>query len=82
MRRAALRHAHFLQRANGALHRLGARHVLVDEQRFDELFLDAQIRVQRGHRVLENHRDALAANLVQLRLTHREQIRAVEPRDA
>ena len=32
----------------------------VDEQRFDELILDAQIWIQRRHRILKNHRYAPA----------------------
>lgn len=38
---------------------------LVQAKHFVDLFLDAVQRVQRGHRLLEDHRDAVATNVPQ-----------------
>ena len=42
-----------------------ARHAMVDEQHFGELFFDCMQRVERGHRLLENKADVIAAQLAQ-----------------
>ena len=39
--------------------------VLVHPHRFDHLGIDAQNRVQSHHRILEDHRDTVAAQLPQ-----------------
>jgi len=60
------------------------RLLLVEEDRLGDLVADAHDRVEAGHRLLENHRDAVAADLAHLRRGHREQIAALEeypPRD-
>ena len=44
----------------------------------DHLGVDAQHRVQRRHRILEDHRDALAAQLAQLRLGQADELAALE----
>jgi len=42
----------------------------VDPHRFLELRRDAQQRVERRHRILEHHRDAVTAELAQLVRAH------------
>ena len=54
----------------------------VDEQRFDELLADAQVGVERGHRILENHGNAFAANRAGLGGRAVEEVDAVEHRGA
>ena len=49
---------------HGALVRLGLIHVGVDHQRFGNLVADGVERRQRGHRLLEDHGDAPAAQSV------------------
>ena len=44
----------------------------------DDLIADAVDRVQRRHRILEDHRDALAADVAQLVVVELGQIAAVE----
>ena len=54
------------QQFEGALARRRGGHVLVDEKRLADLPLERVQRVERGHRLLEDHRDAIAAHLAQL----------------
>ena len=56
-----------LQRLERA--RLGflLRDVLVEQDSLDDLGADLVHRVQRGHRILEDHRDVVAADLAQTR---------------
>ena len=44
------------------------RHALVQPQRLADLLADGQHRVQAGHRLLEDHRDRVAADVAHLRL--------------
>src|SRR6476620_3025319 len=64
------------------LDRTGARallrDVLVELDRLDELGPDRVDRVQRGHRVLEDHRDVVAADLAQTARAGGEQVFPVE----
>ena len=46
--------------------------------RLDQLVADAVERVQRRERVLEDHRDLLAAHLAQLLVGQLEQVAALE----
>ena len=52
----------------------------VNEQRLDELVLDAQIGIQRSHRVLENHRDAFAPDFLKFPCRAADQVNSVEYR--
>ena len=52
--------------------------VLVHLDRLDELLADLVEGVQRGERVLEDHRDLVAADLAQLVVGHLDQVRALE----
>ena len=60
--------ADFRERFNGAVERFLAGAIFVERERLGELRAHFHERVQRGHRVLENHRDPLAANLAELLL--------------
>ena len=53
---------------NGAGPRRLLRHLAVRLNRFDQLLLNAEHRVERGHRVLEDHGDLTATHLAQLLL--------------
>ena len=44
----------------------GAAEPLMQDQRFGDLMADGQHRVERGHRLLEDHRDLVAADLAHL----------------
>ena len=54
-------------------------HAAMRDQRLGDLVADAQVRRERGHRILEDHRDAAAA---QRRGARAEQIEAFEARAA
>ena len=77
---AALRlgDVHAAQRLDRPVHRLAARHVLVQYHGFADLAADRHQRVQRGHRLLEDHRDRVAANVLHLAFAQLQQIDAGE----
>ena len=75
-------HADIFERLDGALHGSRAIQFVVEQERLDELLLDAQVGIERRHRVLKDHRDALAADGAELLLRARQQIDAVEQRTA
>ena len=58
---------HRVQHADGFGTRLGFTHALVQAQDLIQLLTHAQIRIERGHRVLKNHRDFVRAYFIQLR---------------
>ena len=64
------------------IERAGARrrlvHVEMDHQRFHDLEPDGQHRVQRRHRLLEDHRDIAAANLAHFVFSKLEKIAPLE----
>jgi hypothetical protein len=62
--------------------RLGSRHLLVPDQRLGDLLADLHVRRQRGHRVLEDHREARPAHLVELGRRPAEQLASLEARGA
>src|SRR6185312_5801284 len=57
--------------------RLGA-HLAMQPHRLADLVADPDHRVERGHRLLEDHGDAIAANLAHLRFIETEQVGAFE----
>src|SRR5690606_30657009 len=67
-------YADFLERRDGTAPGLAARHAEMQHQRLDQLVADAHVGVQRGHRVLEDDGDALAAYTSQLLLVHLQQV--------
>ncbi len=67
-----------------ALLRVGVGYRLVDLDRLDELLADLVVRVKRGERVLEDHRDVVAADQPQLLGAHLGEVAPLEgdpPRD-
>ena len=68
-----------VQQFQGALAGVRLAHALVQPQRFAELLLDRVKRVERGHRLLENHGDAVAAYRAHRRSGGMEQFLAVQP---
>ena len=74
--------AHGFEQGERPLQGVGARDLLVDQQRLDDLFRDAQVGVERRHRVLKDHRDAFAADGALLGRRAVKQIHAVEHRRA
>jgi hypothetical protein len=60
--------------------RVAVRHVPMQHHRLDELLPDRVHRIQRRHRVLEDHRDVVAAEGAQLARVHLQQVDAVEER--
>ncbi len=70
--------ADHLQELDGAASSLALVHALVDEQRLHDLQADGQHRIERGHRLLEDHRDVAAADGAHVVLGQLEQIAALE----
>ena len=66
------------QQIFGALARLLAAALAVPEIDFLHLVADRVDRIERGHRVLEDHRDAVAAERGELLPSRREQVAALE----
>ena len=74
--------AHQGQHLRGAGPGLGVRLALVDDDRLGDLLAHGQHRVERGHRFLEHHGDAVAADAPHRRLVERQQVEAVEAHGA
>ena len=66
---------HHLERARL---RLLVADVLVEPDRLGDLLADREDRVERGHRLLEDHRDVVAADLRHLVLVERREVLTVE----
>ena len=71
--------ADHLKELHSPLARLALAHVEVQFQRLGDLAPDGEHRIERGHGILEDHGDAVAANVPQLILTQLEQIAPVKP---
>jgi len=67
------------EQLEGARLRLPLGHVAVQLNRLDELPSDRMHRIQRGHRVLEDHRDVVAADALALLLRELQLIAPAEP---
>ncbi len=74
--------ADFGKGLDGAVERGFSRDAFVDLQWFGQLAADLHEGVQRGHRVLEDHRDPLAPDLAELLFRGAEEVDAVEHRGA
>ena len=70
--------AHPAEHLHGPVGRLIAGVVAVHHHGLDELAGDAQHRVERGHRVLEDHRHAAAAQVAHLLRVGAEDVAALE----
>ena len=69
--------ARFEQR-DRLLARLRLGEAAMAHQHLDDLLADGVARIERGHRLLEDHRDAVAAQIAQLAVRQIEQPEAVE----
>jgi len=67
-----------VEQAQGFLARRGAAEAPMQHQRLGDLAADGMHRVQAGHRLLEDHRDAIAANAAEIAFAHGHQVLAVE----
>src|SRR5690606_2290199 len=78
---AALRlaNARAREQRDGSLTRFALRQLLVQHQRFDDLAADRVDGIQRGHRLLEDHRDVAAANSADALFRHAQQFLAAKP---
>ncbi len=74
-----LGNAHRLQRLDGVLPGLAARKIGVRFDRLDQLAPDRQHRVERGHRLLEDHGDAVAADRLHCPFVEAGKVLAAEP---
>jgi hypothetical protein len=72
------RDANHAERVAGAAAGFVVADLLMRLHRLDHLGVDAQDRVQRHHRVLENHRDAVAAKLPHLLIRQLREVLALE----
>ena len=75
---ARLRHFHRVEHADRLFEGFAFAQFLMQHQHFHQLFANAHIRVERGHRVLEDHRDLLGPQLVKLIFRQVEDLAAVE----
>src|SRR5262249_25477386 len=72
-----VRDVHDLQHLDGLVHGVTAAQPLVQPDRLGDLLADREDGVQRGHRLLEDHRDLFAADLPHLRGGQAEEVLAV-----
>ncbi len=70
--------AHGPEQADRAPPGAGAVGALVHADRFADLVADGEQRIERGHRVLQDHGDALAAHAAHFRLRLVEKVLAFE----
>ena len=71
-------HADHVERLGRARHRRRLGDVAMDADRLGDLATDGHRRVERGHRVLEDHADVVAADLADLLLADRNEVAAVQ----
>jgi hypothetical protein len=72
------RHVHRAQELELPLAQLRPRNVAARRQHFAQLIADREQRIERGHRVLQDHRDLAAPHLPELVLRQRMDRAAVE----
>ena len=72
------RHFHRIQHFDRLFKSFRFTQAFVQHQDFHQLLAYAHIRIQRGHRILENHRDLFGAQLVQLVLRQVKDFTTVE----
>ena len=70
--------AHKLEDFDGAAQRRLLVQAFVQQQRFGDLVADCHHRIERRHRLLEDHRDVLAAHAAHRALVERQEISTVE----
>ena len=79
MRRSGRGDVNAAQQLDGALSRRPPRPAAVTQDGLDDLVADGKARIERRHRLLEDHCEPVAAQIAQGLVRHREQIEAVEP---
>ena len=67
-------HLHGIERLDGAHACVLAREALVQFQHLGHLALHREVRVERGHRILKDHGDAVAANAVEFGRRHAQHV--------
>src|SRR5438876_4639217 len=72
-----VRDVHDLQHLDGLVHGVAAAEALVQPDGLRDLLADGEDRIQRGHGLLEDHRDLFAADLPHLRGGQAEEVLAV-----
>ena len=77
-----LRNAHAAQQVDRARPRRAASETLMQDERLGDLPADPHDRIERGHRLLEHHRDGVAADVAHDRLGQADELAAVEPHAA
>src|SRR5262245_58893173 len=70
--------AHKRQHFDRALPGRSATEILMDLQRLGDLITYGQHRIERGHRLLEDHRDPIAADLAHLTFRERRELGSFE----
>jgi hypothetical protein len=73
-----LGHLDAAQHVDRLVHGVAARQPLVQRDRLADLPADRVERVERGHRLLEDHRDVVAADALHLAFAELEQVPALE----
>jgi hypothetical protein len=73
-----IRNADLRQQLQRARPRRLAAHAAMQQQRLADLRLDGVQRIERGHRLLEDDRDVVAAHLADFVLRQRQQLAALE----
>src|SRR5690606_14642762 len=71
-------YANSIQKLNSFSFRVTARHTAVAHQGFANLLADGQHGIERGHRLLEDHADLIAANGAHFTVRHRIEVGTVE----
>jgi hypothetical protein len=79
---AGVRDVHLLEQLDGPLSGLLPGKVQVTAERLRDLRPDRQRRIERGHRILEDHRDLQAPDVLHLPALQRRELLPVEERGA
>jgi hypothetical protein len=70
---------HAAQKGNGALARLAPRTAAMAQDDLHDLVADGEARIERGHRLLEDHGEPVAPEVAQRLVGYLEKVEAVEP---
>ena len=72
------RNADELEHLDGAVPRVAPAHARVHARDFGDLVADGEDRIERRHRLLEDHRDAIAADVAHLLVAQRDEVLSLE----
>ena len=70
--------AHLAQQVDGAFHRFPAGHVFMHAKWLGNLIADHHHRIEMSHRVLKDHADRLAADVLHFRFAERHKVDTVD----